>query len=349
MLTCGLAHAEPERPPVVRVDPANVGSRLYFDELPDRPRIELDGVEIPFGVSKRFETPPKFALFHSARHDPDSGIGYPATELLREWEIPNEARYPVQIRRTRDPFLSGLVVVGAQSRELPWRVMKEMWDGDALHVKECSGRLDVTRVFWENVEDGLGPEPGLDFWSLRDSCLRYIRDDAVENDSLVPGEVVNCLIDGCFTFLSQRPEPAVPARIVTSIRDSLIHVQAQPHDGIPGKRYRDRNIEIGDDGIGRAPGMLFKWAPGAGEVEMKRCILLIDGISINGREDLEFPPGLYEEVVLVWRGGGSYPARVPDGVEVTDDLSLWTAARSKWIRSLDERHPAKARLIPTLP
>lgn len=197
----------------------------------------------------------------------------------------------MQLRDLENPSLFGATLVGQQSRELPWRVLKAMWDGDARHVNGCRGHVEVSGVHWENVEDGFGPLGGIDSWTLRDSCLPYIRDEAVENDDLVPGEIVNCLVDGCFTFLSQRSEPPRQAPITTSIRDCLIHVEARPHDGSPGKQWRDRNIQIGEDGIGRSPGMLFKWEDGAGRVEMKDCIVRLDSVSVNGDADMAFPPG----------------------------------------------------------
>ena len=328
----------------VRLGPEERTGQVYLEEGEPGTVFDATGLVIRSGRSKHFSPPPRFLLYSAAKHDPESGAGYPSTEELEAMELPNEEIYPMQLRDLDSPSLRGATVIGQQSRELPWRVVKSMWDGDALHVKGCRGRVVVSDVYWENVEDGLGPLEGLESWSLRDSCLRYIRDDAIESDDLIPGEVVNCLIDGCFTFLSQRSEPPRRAEITTTIRDCLIHVQSQPHDGIPGKQWRDRNIRMGDDGIGRAPGMLFKWGRGAGEVEMTNCLVKIDAVSVNGDGDMEFPPGRYDNVTLIWLGEGRYPRPLPEGVTLRRDASLWEEARSEWIAKLPAEHPIRRAL-----
>lgn len=325
---------------VVVLEAGETREQIFLDGEPSRVHFDASGLRVLSGESEHFATLPRFILYSASLHDPENGVGYPSTEKLEEWELPNEEIYPVQIREKTDPSIEGFSVIGQQSRDLPWRVIKAMWDGDALHVKHCSGHLEVRRVYWENVEDGLGPLEGLESWSLRDSVLRYIRDDAVENDDLIPGEIVNCLIDGCFTFLSQRAEPPRPADCVTKIRDSLIHVSPQPHDGSPGKEWRNRQIKMGEDGIGRVPGMLFKWEEGGGTVVMTNCVVRIDGISVNGKDDMEFPPGEYENVTLVWLGGGKYPRPVPDGVRIETSIEVWETAREDWLAKLPQNHPA---------
>ena len=325
---------------IITLPAGETREQVFLDGEPERVHIDAGGVVVLSGESEHFAISPRFLLYSAALHDSENGVGYPSTEILESMELPNEEIYPVQIRQKTDPAITGLTVIGQQSRELPWRVMKSMWDGDALHVKHCQGHLEVSRVFWDNVEDGLGPLEGLESWSIRDSAMRYIRDDAIENDDLIPGEIVNCLIDGCFTFLSQRAEPPRRVGIVTSIRDSLIHVQAQPHDGIPGKQWRDRQIRMGEDGIGRAPGMLFKWERGAGEVNMRDCVVLVDEVSVNGEGDMEFPQGNYANVVLVWKGRGRYPRPLPEGVRLATDRQVWEEARAAWIDRLDPGHPA---------
>lgn len=325
----------------IRVPPTE-RAQVYLDEAPPGARFDARGLVLLGGRAERFSPPPEFCLFSARRHRPDEGIGYPSTERLEAMELPNEERYPIQLRDLVHPSIHGFAVLGVQSRELPWRVMKAMWDGDALHVKGCRGRVTVSDVYWENVEDGFGPMEGIEHWTLRDAYLRYIRDDAVENDDLVPGEIVNCLVDGCFTFLSQRPvTPRPSAGITTVIRNCLIHVQPQPHDGIPGKEWRERWIQMGDDGIGRAPGMLFKWSEGAGSVEMTDCVVRIDAVSVNGPDDLRFPPGHYGNVVVVWGGQGAYPQPLPEGVSLTRDLEVWKRARRRWIENIAPDHPAR--------
>lgn len=254
-------------------------------------------------------------------------------------ELLNEQIYPLQLRDSRDVSLLGVSVIGLQSPDLPWRVVKEMWDGDALLVKHCEGTVTVQDVFFRNIEDGFGPGEGLDHWTLERAWMEEIRDDVIENDDLVPGQILNCLIDGCFVFLSQRAPDGRVAELTTVVRDSLIRITAQPHDGAEGKPWRDRFIVTGEDGIGRAPGMFFKWADSSGRVEMKNCILHMGAVSINGPDDMRFPPGVYKNVTLVWTGKEPYPVPLPAGVTVTSDEEVWHMARREWINRLADSHP----------
>ncbi len=328
-------------PPEARRDPI-----VLRDAAPGT-HFVATGLKLLGGTSTHYQPAPRFALLGDRDRDPEAGVGYHDTAVLESWQLPLGERYPIQLRDLRDPSISGFSVMGVQARELPWRVMKAMWDGDALHVKGCTGTARVSDVYWENVEDGFGPTgEGLERWSLHRAYMRYIRDDAVENDDLLPGEIVDCLIDGCFVFLSQRGRPGATSGAVTRIRGCVVHVQAQPHDGVEGRAWRDRNIEVGEDGVGRAPGMLFKWDSGAGSVSVEDCVFRMDQPSFNGPADMVFPPGRYENVTLVWTGAGDYPQTLPEGVTLSRDPEVWRRARAAWIARLPASHPAREALGP---
>jgi hypothetical protein len=310
---------------------------------------DATGVVFESGKSKRYQSPPKFALLSDPLRDADADRGYHDTKQLEAWELPNGEIYPIQLRDLHSPSISGFTVIGQQSRDLPWRVIKAMWDGDALHVKGCSGIVRVSDVYWENVEDGFGPIDELEAWSLHGAYMRYIRDDAVENDDLHPGEIVDCLVDGCFVFLSQRSSSGSgkTSEGVTTIRDCVVHVQSQPHDGVDRRVSRDKNIRIGDDGIGRAPGMIFKWDSRMGRVDVKDCTFRMDAMSFNGAADMIFPPGEYENVTLVWLAGIPYPQPLPSGITLSTDIADWRNARQAWIDRMPANHPAAAVLQST--
>tara|TARA_R110000850_G_scaffold209705_5_gene335721 strand:- start:140 stop:976 length:837 start_codon:yes stop_codon:yes gene_type:complete len=276
-------------------------------------------------------------------------VGYPDTNILEALELPNEELYPIQLRNLEDPSISGFSVIGLQSKELPWRIVKAMWDGDALHIKGCRGSVQVSDVYWENVEDGLGPNGGVNHWALERAWMKDIRDDAIENDSSVSGLISDCLVDGCFVFLSQRADDSIQKKSLTVIRNCYVRVSAQPHDGEKRRERRDRNIKFGNDGIGRAPGMIFKWDKGEGTVDVKDCVFVMEGMSINGPEDMAFPPGSYENVTLIWLGPGNYPSRLPFGVSQTNDITIWENAKRAWIDRLPESHPGLKRIQSTMP
>ncbi len=340
-----------QHPPAktVTLPPGLSEGQLILASHPPRTHFHASGLILHGGKSHHFQSPPKFALLSHPKHDPAANFGYPDTETLESWELPNAEIYPCQLRDLDSPSLSGLTVIGLQSRDLPWRVVKSMWDGDALHIKGCTGSANISDVYFENVEDGLGPEAGLDSWTLKNAYMRFIRDDAIENDDLIPGHIENCLIDGCFVFLSQRPGEPLDRTPLTTVVDCLVHLQAQPHDGTPHRTWRDRSIKIGEDGIGRAPGPLFKWDRDVGTVLVRDSIFKIDALSVNGADDMDFPPGRYENVTLIWLGEGDYPRPLPEGVTLTRDTEPWHAARARWIKDLPPTHPAAPLLKPSIP
>ncbi len=309
--------------------------------------MNLHGIILIGGESEHFSPPPEFALFKGSKWDPDNGVGYPASATLKSLELPNERRYPLQIRDLESPTIFGPAVIGLQSRQLPWRVVKAMWDGDAMHIKHCTGTAEVSDVYFENVEDGLGPMEGLSYWKLDRAWMKDIRDDAVENDDLINGEISNCLIDGCFVFLSHQGAPDNGSKPTTVVRNCLVRISAQPHDGSEERSWRRRNIKPGEDGMGVAPGMIFKWEGDAGTVEVRETIFFMDAISINGVDAMAFPPGIYENVTLIWTGPGNYPQPLPRGVTQVHDPSIWTRAKEAWIEAAPENHPGLH--LPDLP
>ncbi len=339
----GVLQAEGPRP-VIRLEPGETTEQLMLLGAGPGTHFAAEGVVAYGGISGHFIVPPRFRLFSDPKRDPAKRLGYASMAELERKELSNAECYPVQLRDMESPSLSGVTVIGMQARELPWRVMKAMWDGDALVVRGCRGDVTVSDVWFENVEDGFGPQPDLRSWTLENAYMRYIRDDAIENDDLIPGTIRNCLIDGCFVFLSQRPDEEQTTEAVTVVEDCVVHVEAQPHDGFENREWRDQYIEFGTDGIGRSPGMAFKWSEGCGTVRVSDTVIRIDAMSASGPKDMIFPPGTYENVVLVWTGPGDYPAPLPPGVRLTRDLTAWRHARQQWIDRLPALHPATARL-----
>ncbi len=344
ILWLSSAYADPN---FVTVSPRVSDEQLILSDHPADTKLSAYGVILLGGKSEHFNPPPSYTVLKGSGWDPENGVGYPDTSTLEAIELPNQERYPLQVRDMESPHLEGAAVIGLQSKLLPWRVVKAMWDGDAVHIKNCTGTASVSDVYFENVEDGLGPSDGLDYWKLERAWMKDIRDDTVENDSYISGEITNCLIDGCFVFLSTRDssENTTPPR--TIVKDCLVRISAQPHDGTEGRSFRNRYIKPREDGVGVAPGMIFKWERNAGEVEVRDTIFYMDAVSINGVDDMIFPPGTYENVTLIWTGPGNYPGRLPQGITVIRDPSVWEKARGDWISKLPLEHPGLN--LPDLP
>ncbi|MDA7920847.1 hypothetical protein N9B73_03735 [Verrucomicrobiales bacterium] len=197
----------------------------------------------------------------------------------------------------------------------------------------------VDEIYMDNVQDGFSPRRG-GTWTLHNSHLKYVRDDFVENDRLLSGEIHNCFADGVFVFLSARPgkksnREMLDARTppLVKITDTLVHLEAQPFDG--DMKLHDQRYIID----GKACGQLFKWSQWAGTVEVKNCIFRWDEMTSSGPTLMTFPKGTYEKVTLIWLGEGDYPKPLPEGVTLSRDLNIWESAKAEWLT----RHSQQSR------
>ncbi len=236
----------------------------------------------------------------------------------------NPPKRPVTFRKNVAGIcVLGPRVVGQQGRDLSWADMKRKWDGDGVRFIGGStpGQVTLAGAWIDNVEDGFEPprysnaDPRYT-WSLRHSYFRHIRDDVIENDRCLAGEVVDTLVDNSFIFISSRPGSGNRLKNgrtapVIKVHDSLVHV-----------------------GTEKLGGKLFKW-PGSSSscspepvLDVKNSVFRIDRAHHGS---MDFPKGTYKNVTLVWLGGGEYPVRVPSGVVVKRDVGVWERARSEWL------------------
>jgi hypothetical protein len=241
---------------------------------------------------------------------------------------------PVAVRdRLNGACVVGPRIVGQQPRALTWRQVKNCCDGDGVRFvigKAASvGRVIGEGLWMDNVHDGFEPvrysnAAGKGYsWTLRHSYFRYVRDDVVENDACLPGDVVDVLVDNSFVFISSRPgsgndlDNGATAPII-KVYDSLIHV--------------------GSDDLGGRP---WKW-PGSSStckptpiLDVRNTVFRIDRAHSG---TMDWPDGTFQKVTVVWLGGGDFPVPLPAGVRIADDVGVWKAARSEWL----ERHGCDA-------
>jgi hypothetical protein len=110
---------------------------------------------------------------------------------------------------------------------------------------------DIEDGFRPRVRDGMQRRTKVRFL-LSGAYMDWIRDDAVEDDDLMPGVVEDTLIDGTNRFLSARPVEGshfANHHMVVKVRDVLVHMKAM------------RNGRASD---GRGFGGIFKWSDQAG-------------------------------------------------------------------------------------
>jgi hypothetical protein len=246
-------------------------------------------------------------------------VGYPASNT-----------YPLALGK-RDPgkytCVLGGTIVGRQSRTLSWQVMKRSHDGDGLNLRSHGGVVDGIRV--GNVEDGIGTIGGdPEGIFIRNAHMSYIRDDCIENDSVVGLIVKDSLLDGCYFGLSERPgagsrPSSSPENEQTLLDGVLLRLQPMPYDRRDARCAAD----------GRGTGGFFKWSAFANKLVVRNSVLLAERLAARCRGAMHFPGGAsFENVTLVWLGPGDYPGNLPaTGVTVTRDRSVWDRAKADWL------------------
>ncbi len=242
---------------------------------------------------------------------------------------------PVAVRdRLSGACVVGPRIVGQQSRHLTWQQVKNCCDGDGLRFVigngASVGRVIGEGLWMDNIHDGFeavrySNASGMGYsWTLRHSYFRYVRDDVIENDACHPGEVVDVLVDNSFTFISSRPGSG------NELDNGAI---------VPVIKVQDCLIHVGSEDLGGRP---WKW-PGSSSsctptpiLDVRDTVFRIDRAHDG---TMDWPDGNYQNVTVVWLGGGDFPVPLPAGVSVTDDVEVWDTARSAWL----ERHGCDAK------
>jgi hypothetical protein len=253
---------------------------------------------------------------------------------------------PLVIRNADDNVcVVGPTVIGGAPRELSWSEMKHNNDGDGVHFARAKGPFTVEGARIENVEDAIGPPkapetPRTARFTVRGVYACYIRDDFIENDAVLGGEISDTLVDGTHVFISARPGRGYkggsfsPATL--SVRDTLVRLDCKPDERRDGEDTPAPEGSAGGAcGVGRSLGMPFKWSGAASDLrlEIADTIFRVDAAGRNGPRSMSFPYGDYHNVTLVWLGAGNYPGALPSsGVTVTDDVGVWDRARGDWLR-----------------
>jgi hypothetical protein len=273
---------------------------------------------------------------------PQPGEVFDMRTLVLHAEPPHN---PLVIERAEDGVcVVGPTIIGDAPRSATWLEMKHEHDGDGVRFSHARGPFVLEGAHIENVEDAIGPPKAPDTDRAASFLVRgvyacYIRDDFVEDDAALGGEIEDVLVDGAHVFISARPgrgsarDAAFP-RATLRVRDSLVHLACMPDDR--AEKQPGRGSEPGGSCDGKGSlGMLFKWSQAVQNlaVEITDTVLRVDDRGRNGPRSMDFPDGSYRNVTLVWTGPGAYPGRLPaEGVVVTDDTSVWDRVRADWLR-----------------
>jgi hypothetical protein len=231
-------------------------------------------------------------------------------------------RYPINLDGAGGACLAGGTVLGQYGRRLTWEQMHDM-NNAGVAFEAVNFTVDGFRI--DNVTDGIRPEDGP--FTIRQAWLSYVRDDCVENDHLEGGSIDDSLFDGCYVAISERPSAGAGhdgrSQLLT-VRRSLLRLQAMPGP---------RGGTASDAGHGR----FFKWDDAATQLALHDNVFLAERVGQDGAASMGTPPQLVScsNNVMVWLGGGAYPAPLPTCFRVTTDRGVWDAAVAAW----KARHP----------
>jgi hypothetical protein len=242
-------------------------------------------------------------------------------------------RYPVTLRGDAHICFAGGTVAGQYDRNAGWQKMHEL-NNAGIAFRNADLTIDGLRI--DNVTDGIRPE-GHGNFTVQGVWLSYIRDDCIENDHLLGGLVDDSLFDGCYVAFSARPS----GRIVGDGRDNVWTIQNSlvRLAPMPGPR-KGAASDLGN-------GSFFKWHlwkdsvhSRSPKIALHNNIFLAEKVSQDGADRMGLPPDKVESCsdnVMVWLGGGDYPAQLPDCFTVTTDRSVWDDAVAAW----KLRHPSR--------
>lgn len=301
----------------------------------------LTAPAVPPSSQLCLQRPANKVITSSGNQESQYRVPNPGDEVtfdLRNWSstaYPQNTLYPLSLGNAelnRGLCVIGGTVLGQLDRNLGWNEVKGNYDGDGLRIAGQSWfYVDGLRV--DNVEDGLSPRGPQDPSTrptlyAKNLYFTFIHDDCIENDACLPGVIEDSLFDGCYMGISERPGKG------RGCPDS-----ARGHTfTMDGVLMRLQRMPRADGSGGDAHGHFFKWTgrnepdSNAGTLIIRNSILLAEEVSYAGPNAMEFPTNtIAENVILVWLGQGRYPAKLPPGVRVTNDISVWNNAKANWL------------------
>ncbi len=261
--------------------------------------------------------------------------------------------------------LLGGVVRGTIPLEWSWELTHAFGGAGFYTVGAGLHRLEGARI--HNMHDGWRPRetplfrarsyPNHASFLMRGCYLTGIRDDAIENDEFMPGDIEDCLIDGTWTFLSEQNETVNGFR---SLKVPAIGADEDPEIRITRTLVRLARTN-GDDGVGT-------WFKFHGYETPNHRVVITDSVFAVGQQprnrwkELKFPKTASFKGTnhLLWLGEpGMFGGEKPAGVIFLEGAAArakWHELRNRWLvahgyepRGADDWDPMQAPVIAPKP
>lgn len=254
----------------------------------------------------------------------------------------------------------GGVVDGGIPREWGW-YLTHGFGGVGFHTVATGLQvLEGARI--HNVEDGWHPRetpsfkrrayPNTGRFLMRQCYLTGIRDDSIENDEFIPGDIEDSLFDGVHCFLSEQNERQAG---VFRLNVETIGPNEDRHINVTRVLVRLSVTNGNEQGTG-------KWFKLMGRESPVHQINIVDSVFATdaeprqgGWKSLRFPEGATFRGTnyVLWLGRpGTFGAQLPPQVKFLEGQAAkdkWHEVRNQWLeahgyepRSPDDWDPMKA-------
>ncbi|MDO8539413.1 MAG: hypothetical protein Q7S40_03165 [Opitutaceae bacterium] len=276
----------------------------------------------------------------------------PTHPVVTAFSVGEQSKPPTNIT------ILGGTVNGSIPLEWSWELTHAFGGAGFYTVGAGLHRLEGARI--HNMHDGWRPRetplfrarsyPNSGKFLMRACYLTGIRDDAIENDEFMPGDIEDCLIDGTWTFLSEQNETVNGVRY---LKVPAIGPNEDPEIRVTRTLVRLARTN-GDPGLGT-------WFKFHGYETPNHKIVITDSVFAageqprNGWKLLNFHQNATFKGTnyLLWLGEpGKYGATKPKGVTFLEGgaaKAKWHALRNEWLMahgyepvSADDWNPMKA-------
>lgn len=285
------------------------------------------------------------------KHQDRTGVS-DRTWDARAWEWEASSNYPIDMKLEGSRYAARQAWIGGKfsntnPEEWTWRTLKGDYDGVGIyHFVDKWGLLDGFRC--RNVMDPIRIKPPATFdpaatYFVRNVWTEYVRDDVIENDTGMNMEVSDCLFDGVYCFYSHQDGHWDGVGDGAVFENVLVRIEEMP-------------FTVGDYSTPRNP----NWVPTEPDhachiawkmqartktpITVRNSIFWIPNQTIWDKGSMKWSwknsdgsvvPTVWENNLLLWTGGGSYPGVLPpSGVTVITDPEdcsiIWEAAEADW-------------------
>lgn len=236
----------------------------------------------------------------------------------------------------------GATLVGPIGPDVTWRSSIKP---DGIQHARPTGSYQVHGAWISRVNDALSPPKATDIsrtvtFFYRDIYAREIRDDLLENDSCLGGEIADSLFDGVHMGFSERPGGNTiidlgPEMPVVTIKNTMVRLECQTDvrggTGCPPGQSHGQWFKLNHGRCKTSDGQIGP------RYVLDNVIFRADETGTAGIAGLRFPEEarLTATNVTVLYVGPGMPPSMPSGVRLVTDRAeaerIWDEARAKWL------------------